>query len=182
MDEKLSFLSEIDRSRADDLYSKMEAIEVRSVIRDVTAQIYPITQSRKQSLTVQLPDRIPPVKANKQYLEQILSTLLANASKYTPAQGKLTVKAWQNDEYVAIRVDDTGVGIPIEEQEKIFQPHYQISQGKVKGDTGSGLGLAIAKLLVELHGGKIWLKSEVGQGSSFFFSLPIESSAASNRS
>ena len=108
--------------------------------------------------------------------------LLANANKFTPEHGELKVKAWQDDDYLAIQVDDTGVGIPVEEQEKIFQPHYQISHGRVKGDTGSELGLAIAKLLVELNGGKIWLKSEVGQGSSFFFSLPVESRKAGNQS
>jgi len=182
MDEKLSFLSEIDKLRADDLRSKMEAVEVRSVIRDVAAQFYSITKSRNQTLTVELPDNAPPVKANRQYLEQILSTLLANASKFTPDHGKLKVKAWQSNDYLAIQVDDTGVGIPVEEQEKIFQPHYQISHGKVKGDTGSGLGLAIAKQLVELNNGKIWIKSAVGQGSSFFFSLPVASSTAGAQS
>jgi len=174
MDEKLSSLSEIDKLRADDLHSKMEAVEVRSIIRGVAAQFSPVTQRRKQSLAVELPDIMPPVKANRQYLEHILSNLLANASKFTPEYGKLAVKAWQDDGYLAIQIDDTGVGIPVEEQGKIFQPHYQISHGKVKGDVGTGLGLAIAKLLVELHGGKIWVKSGIGQGSSFFFTLPVE--------
>jgi signal transduction histidine kinase len=65
-------------------------------------------------------------------------------------------------------VSDTGIGVPAEGQELIFQPYYQVNRGK-----GSGLGLAISKSLVELHGGKIWLKSVVGQGSTFFFSLPL---------
>jgi len=72
-----------------------------------------------------------------------------------------------------VQVSDTGVGIPAEEQERIFQPYYQINQDREGKKTGSGLGLAITKSLVELHGGKIWLKSIVGQGSTFTFSLPI---------
>jgi len=178
MDEKLTYLSEMDRLRAGDIRSELETVEVKSVIRDVAAQFSPITQSKKQSLTVELPDSIPPVKVNRRYMEQILSTLLANASKFTPDQGKLKVKAWQDNDYLAVQVDDTGVGIPIGEQEKIFQPRYQVSHGKEESRTGSGLGLAIAKHLVELHGGRIWLKSVVGRGSSFFFTLPLESSAS----
>jgi len=99
--------------------------------------------------------------------------LLANASKFTPEQGTLKVKASRQEKYLVVQVSDTGIGIPAEEQEKIFQPHYQISNGKVKGDTGSGLGLAIAKLLVELHSGSIRVESTVGRGSSFFFTLPL---------
>ena len=72
-----------------------------------------------------------------------------------------------------VQVSDTGLGIPAEEQERIFQPYYQINRDGEGKQTGSGLGLAIIKSLVELHGGKIWLKSIVGQGSTFAFSLPI---------
>ena len=122
-----------------------------------------------------MPDSLPPVKADSQYIERVLLTLVANASKFTPEGGKIKVSAWQDNNTLVIQVSDTGIGIPPAEQERIFQPYYQIKQGGGKL-TGSGLGLAIAKSIVELHGGNIWLKSAVEQGSSFFFSLPLSSS------
>ena len=143
-------------------------LKIGEVIHSVTTQLYPITHSKRQSLALQLPASLPPVKAHRQYLEQVLLNLLTNASKFTPQGGKITVSASQNDNSLLIEVTDTGVGVPAEEQELIFQPYYQVNRGR-----GSGLGLAITKFLVELHGGKIWLKSVAGQGSTFFFSLPL---------
>lgn len=178
IDERLFFLSEADRMQVGDFQSQLETVKIGTIIRDIAAQFHPITQSKKQSLTLELPDLLPPVKVNRRYLEQILLTLISNASKFTPEQGQVRVSAWQDGDSLIVQVDDNGVGIPVEEQEKIFQSHYQI---RVKGHTGSGLGLAAAKLLVELHGGKIWLKSMVGQGSSFFFSLPLQPSVVNGR-
>jgi len=176
IDERLLFLSEADKMQVGDFQSQLEMVEIGTVIRDIAAQFHPVTQSRKQSLILEVPGLLPPVKTHRRPLEQILLTLVSNASKFTPERGQIRVSAWQDDDSLIVRVDDNGVGIPVEEQEIIFQPHHRVNQSKVRGRTGSGLGLAIAKLLVELHGGKIWLKSVVGQGSSFFFSLPLEPS------
>ena len=74
---------------------------------------------------------------------------------------------------LTVQVSDNGIGIPEKEQELVFQPYYQVSQRKGTTNTGQGLGLAIAKLLVELHGGKIWVESKFGQGSTFSFTLPM---------
>lgn len=134
---------------------------------------YPRIRSRSQSLTVELPDSLPPVKADRQYLEEILLALVANASKFTPERGKINVDARQDGESLVLQVSDTGMGIPAEEQERIFQPYYQVKRDGEGKKTGSGLGLAITKSLVELHGGKIWVESELGKGSTFAFSLPL---------
>ncbi|GAI97074.1 unnamed protein product, partial [marine sediment metagenome] len=136
-------------------------------------RFYPRIRSRSQSLTVELPDSLPLVKADRQYLEEILLALVANASKFTPEKGEIKVSARQDGESLVVQVSDSGMGIPAEEQERIFQPYYQVNRDGEGKKTGSGLGLAITKSLVELHGGKIWLKSIVGQGSTFAFSLPI---------
>jgi len=172
IDERLSHFSEMARLLTGDFQFQPESVEIGQVIHDVAAQLYPIIQSKRQSLTLELPDSLPLVKADRRYLAQILLNLLSNASNSTPEEGKIRVSAWQDDNSLVVQVSDTGIGIPAEEQERIFQPYYQVKQGKEVRHTGSGLGLAIAKLLVELHKGKIWLKSTVGQGSSFFFSLP----------
>lgn len=168
LDEKLSNFSAMAGLLAGDFSFQPEYLEIGPVIQSVTAQLYPITKSKKQSLAVELPPSLPSVKSQRQYLEQILLNLLTNASKFTPEGGKITVIASQNDKSLVIQVTDNGMGIPTDKQEMIFQPYYQVNGGK-----GSGLGLAITKLLVELHGGKIWLESISGQGSRFFFSLPL---------
>ena len=168
LDEKLSHFSEMAGLLAGDFSFQPEYLEIGPVIHSATAQLYPITKSKKQSLAVELPPSLPPVKSHRRYLEQILLNLLTNASKFTSEGGKITVSASQNDESLVIQVTDNGMGVPADKQELIFQPYYQVNGGR-----GSGLGLAITKLLVELHGGKIWLESIAGQGSSFFFSLPL---------
>jgi len=168
LDEKLSNFAKMAGLLAGDFSFQPERLEIGPVIRDVTAQLYPITQSKRQSLALELPAFLPPVKAQHQYLEQILLNLLSNASKFTPEGGKITVSASQENKSLVIQVADNGIGIPADKQKLIFRPYYQVNGGK-----GSGLGLAITKLLVELHGGKIWLESILGRGSSFFFSLPL---------
>ena len=145
-----------------------EPLDIGSIIRDITSQVYPIMHSRKQSLNVDLPATLPQVRAQRHHLEQILLNLITNASKFTPEGGYITVTAVKNDSNLIIEVSDNGIGIPADKQEMVFQPYYQVTPGK-----GSGLGLAITKFLVELHSGTIWLESIPGKGSRFFYSLPL---------
>jgi len=173
IDEKLSHFPEMARLFAGDFQLQPEPVKIEQVIHDVATQLYPKIHRKRQSLTLELPDFLPLVKGERQCIERVVLTLVANASKFTPEGGKIRVSAWQDSASLAVQVSDTGVGIPAEEQERIFQPYYQVKQGGGRRHAGSGLGLAIAKFLVELHGGKIWLKSTVGQGSSFTFSLPL---------
>lgn len=168
LDEKLTNFSEMTGLLSGEFSFQPEMIEVGPIIHGVASQIYPITHSRKQSLTVDLPAVLPHIRAHRRYLEQILMNLLANASKFTPEGGKITVSAVGNDSNIVIEVADSGIGIPMDKQELVFQPYYQIRGGK-----GSGLGLAITKFLVELHGGTIRLESTPGKGSHFFCSLPL---------
>jgi len=175
IDEKLPHALEVQRLLTGNLQLNPEPVAIGQVIHNVVALFYPKVLKEKQSLTLELPDSLPLVKADSQHIERVLLTLVANASKFTPEGGKIKVSAWQDNNTLVVQVSDTGIGIPPAEQERIFQPYYQIKQGGGKL-TGSGLGLAIAKSIVELHGGNIWLKSAVGQGSSFFFSLPLSSS------
>lgn len=191
IDERLSLLSEMDTLLTEDSRFQPAPIEIEQVVQNVTTQLYPEIQSKKQSLTVEMPDSLPRAKAVRQYLEQILVALIDNASKFTAEKGQIKVSAYQDGASLVVQVSDTGIGIPAEEQERVFQPYYQVGQdkgyqvsppGEERRHGGSGLGLAIAKFLVELHGGKIWFKSIVGQGSSFFFSLPMVVSVESSRS
>ena len=169
LDEKLTRFSKMSGLLAGDFPFQTEPVKIKPLIQSVTAQIYPIFQIKKQSLAVELPMPLPPVTADRRYLEQILLNLLTNANKFTPEGGEITLNARHQGRNLVVNVTDTGMGIPVEEQEKVFQPYSRVN----KSSRGSGLGLAITKLLVELHGGTIGLKSTVGQGSTFFFSLPL---------
>ena len=192
IDERLSLLSERGSLLTESSKLQPEAVAIGPVIHNVASQLYPELQSRRQSLTLEVSDSLPPAKADRQYLEQILISLIANASKFTAEEGQVKVSAHQEGKSLVVQVSDTGVGIPAEEQERIFQPYYQVKRDKGEQTThlgerrkhsDSGLGLAIAKFLVELQEGKIWLESRVGQGSSFFFSLPavVSVESSSNR-
>jgi len=171
IDQKLTQFSKMARLLTRDFQFQPEPTEIGQVIRDTFTQFYPIAKSKRQSLTLEL-DSIPVVMADKQYVAQIMLNLLTNASNATPERGEIKIITSQDSCSLIIQVNDNGIGIPAEEHERIFQPYYRIKQAKEGKHAGSGLGLAIAKLLVELHSGKIWLKSTIGEGSSFFFSLP----------
>jgi len=105
-------------------------------------------------------------------VKQVLLNLLANAVKFSPEGGTVWMRAVSEDGAVRVEVGDTGPGIEPEDQEKIFFEFQQAGRDSGKPQ-GTGLGLALAKKFVEMHGGKIWLESEVGRGSRFFFTLPI---------
>jgi signal transduction histidine kinase len=167
LDEKLSHFSEMVGLLAGEFPFHPENLEIEKIIHSVTSQLYPLMESKKQTVATELPTALPQVKAHRHYLEQILVNLLTNASKFTPEEGRITISAESKADSVVIKVTDTGIGIPAKEQKLVFQPYYQVSGGQ-----GSGLGLAITKFMVELHGGQIWLESTAGQGSRFSFSLP----------
>ena len=175
IDEKLSLLSEIARLRDGDFRFQPEAVEIKQVLQSVMTRLYPLTQNKQQLLTQDIPDSLPPVKVDREYLGEILLNLLTNASNFTPEKGKIGISVQRDGNSLLFQVKDNGIGIAPEEQEQIFQPYYQVNwKGRQQTEhPGSGLGLAIAKFLVELHGGKIWLKSTAGEGSTFFFSLPL---------
>ncbi len=115
--------------------------------------------------------KIPEVTADREKVREVLENLLSNALKFTP-KGSIIVSFQQTKTEVIVAVADTGVGIPADKIEKLFTKFYRVGQAPTAESEGTGLGLYIAKSLVELHQGKIWVESEVGRGSTFYFSLP----------
>ena len=108
---------------------------------------------------------------------QILGNLLGNACKFTPRGGKISLSARKADGGVLFRVADTGPGIAAEHLPRIFERFYQVDTSLSKATKGLGLGLRIAKDLVQLHGGKIWVASQLGQGTSFYVEMPLAAPA-----
>jgi two-component system phosphate regulon sensor histidine kinase PhoR len=116
---------------------------------------------------------LPGIRADREALRRALWNLLENAVKYSQGPARIRVEAAGDDGQLTIRVRDEGIGIPAEEQERVFEKFYRGKSEQVTRVRGTGLGLSISKHLVEAHGGRIWLESRAGQGSTFFFSIPV---------
>jgi signal transduction histidine kinase len=124
------------------------------------------------TLELSVDERLGDFVGDERKIKQILLNLLSNAVKFTPEGGRIDLKARQSDGEVAISVSDTGIGIAPKDQAKIFEEFRQVGSDYAHKTEGTGLGLTLAKKFVELHGGKIWVTSEVGKGSTFTFTLP----------
>ncbi len=122
-------------------------------------------------LDLNCPADLPLVFADPDRIGQVVINLLHNAIKFTPSGGQITVSARQKDEFVIFSVRDTGVGIDQKDLNRIFERFYKADRARTGG--GTGLGLSISRHMIEAHGGKIWVESQEGMGSTFHFSLPI---------
>jgi signal transduction histidine kinase len=145
-------------------------VELSTIVSDALEIVGPAIEGRGQRVALELPEEPAPVLADKRYARQVLTNLLANASKYSPEQSVIRIVAAPNANMVRISVVDQGAGIPPEQQAGLFERFY-----RVRSDTdapGVGLGLAIAKGIVEAHGGSIGIDSELGSGTSVWFTLP----------
>ncbi len=147
-------------------------INVADIISEVTQTVKPLVAEKKLELKTSIAKNLPLVRAGASRIKQVLLNLLGNAIKFTPAGGKITIKVSEAANWCQISVTDTGIGIKKEDQGRLFEAFTQIITPGGKKE-GTGLGLAIAKQIVEAHRGRIWVTSEFGQGSTFFFTLPI---------
>ena len=118
--------------------------------------------------------RVGVVQGDERKVKQVLLNLLSNALKFTPEGGQIEVRAGVNGATVEVSVSDTGVGIAPEDQEAVFEEFRQVGAAEKKVE-GTGLGLALSRKFIELHGGRITLASQVGQGSTFTFTIPVRS-------
>ncbi len=128
----------------------------------------------RRSITLQtsIDERLGEVRADERKVRQVVLNLLSNAIKFTPEGGRVEVAAVTKDGFVEVSVSDTGVGIAPEDQEAVFEEFRQVGTAANKIE-GTGLGLTLCRKFVELHGGRIWVKSEVGAGSTFTFTIPV---------
>ncbi len=134
-------------------------------------------RSRRHTFVVEIPEQLPLVTADRDRIEGVLYNLLDNAVKYSPNGGTIRVSATVQGNEVVVAVSDPGIGIPYAEHDRIFQPYHRVTGPNQPPVEGSGLGLFIARAVVEAHGGRIWVRSRPGRGSTFYFSLPREAPA-----
>jgi anti-sigma regulatory factor (Ser/Thr protein kinase) len=151
-----------------------EWVDLAALVASAVETSRPLIDARRQTLTVTLPSERLQVHADPARLAQVLSNLLNNAAKYTDEGGDIHVKLVREGGEAVVRVRDSGVGIPIEDQPYVFDKFYR--SGNVTDNfEGTGLGLAISKEFIEAQGGKIWVHSRIGEGSEFGFSFGLQS-------
>jgi signal transduction histidine kinase len=158
------------RIQAGGLTMERSELDLSEMTRSVVRRFHARSPDRK--ISVRFPAETPLVYADRGRIEEVLLNLLDNAVKYSPRGQDIRVRGQVTDDEVNIGVTDVGQGIPLREQERIFERFQQLDNSTSRRVAGAGLGLYICRAIVEAHGGRIWVHSELGVGSTFSFSLP----------
>jgi len=166
----LENLIELSRAQANRLVLNVEPINIKGVVWDTLGRLR--RQATECRFVVDIPGDLPLVSADEIRVGRILYNLLENAVKYSPDGGDIRVTARPEDGGVVIAVADRGIGMSAVDQEKLFGPFVRLDDAREKGIGGIGLGLVVCQRLIEVQGGRIWVESEPGRGSTFFFTLP----------
>ena len=153
---------------------KYDTFQVHEVFEEIMSSLSPIASENNVTIRFRIDDKLETIKADRVKFKQILYNLLSNALKFTPEEGTVIIDARVIGDMASISVIDTGIGIPESHQDIIFKPFVQIENSVSKQYDGTGLGLSIVKKFVEIHGGEITLRSEVGNGSEITFTIPID--------
>ena len=155
----------------------MSEYAIESVVETVRSATESLAQNKKLALKTEVAKSLPVGLGDEQRLTQVLLNLVGNAIKFTET-GEVCVTAKAVNGHFALSVMDTGPGIPEQEQARIFEQFHQVDSSLTKAKGGTGLGLAIAKQIVEMHGGRIWVESTMGHGSTFRMELPVRAATA----
>ena len=168
--EDLLRLSQMDSDR---LELEIDEISVAQLVDSCLATAQHRALENGLKLSVNIPENPPTVAGDRRRLAEVLQNLLDNARQYTLPGGEIVLSVAASELEVVFTVSDTGIGIPRADQSRIFERFYRVDAARSREAGGTGLGLAIAKHLIEAHGGRIWVESEIGKGSHFHFSVPI---------
>jgi signal transduction histidine kinase len=171
---RLDELLEVARYSRGTFKLKREPVETGKYLNAVISRFKPSIDQRGQTLKVEIAQDLPVVEIDQSRFEQVLINLLSNASKFSPQNGHVTFRSRMQGDDLLVEVQDDGIGISTEESLRIFQPYHRVEQDRLKFP-GLGLGLAVAKQIAEAHGGRIWIDSELGHGSTFSVTIPVKS-------
>ncbi len=178
----VSDLNDQSKIEAGRLRLEYKAVAIADVVDEVLRSTRRQIEEKKQTITVEIPAQLPTVWADRTRLGQVLTNLVSNAHKYTPEGGQIIIGAEASDNQwdpggaarvVHVWVRDTGIGISVEDQPKIFQKFFRSEDQKAREAPGTGLGLNITRSLVEMQGGRIWFESEFRKGTTFHFTVPV---------
>lgn len=151
---------------------KFEEFDIPKLINDVEINVQTLVRKKGQSFDLSLASDLNNVVADRLRIKQLLLNLLSNAIKFTPQGGRISVGSFRRDGHWGIVVTDNGIGIKEEDFSKVFEPFSQVDSSYSRKFEGTGLGLAICNRIVWMHGGSIWVESQFGKGSSFYFTVP----------
>ena len=169
-------LQELALAEAGQLRLECQPVNVGDVVQATVEVVGPRAEECGISLVVHAPDDLPLAQADPHRVRQVLRNLLNNALDFTPQGGQVTVTAQPDGKWMNVQVRDTGPGIAAEHVPYVFERFYRADPSRARATGGAGLGLAIVKQLVEAHGGRVWVESTLGAGSTFGFTLPLASS------
>jgi two-component system phosphate regulon sensor histidine kinase PhoR len=166
-------LLDLSRIEAGRIELHPEPVDMEQMLQE-RVQLFQ-SRTTRHALKMEVPPGLPPVRADRQRLERILNNLIDNAIRYSPGGGSIILAARVHPEKreMQISVSDQGVGIPAEQLDKVFERFHRVDSTLTREQRGTGLGLAIVKFSVEMHGGRVWVESQVGKGSTFYFTLPL---------
>jgi two-component system phosphate regulon sensor histidine kinase PhoR len=166
--EDLLVISELESGR---IRLQLEPVALLPLVAKLCEDFKPRSGARGVTLVSEVPDLR--VNADPNRVQQVLSNLVDNAIKYGRADGRVTIQARAAaDGKIELCVADDGPGIPAEARDRVFERFYRVDKARSREQGGTGLGLSIVKHIVQNHGGKVWVESEMGKGSRFYFSLP----------
>jgi signal transduction histidine kinase len=163
---------DISKIEAGQLYLSVTDYSMKDVVTSVVSATEGLANEKRLALRAILPATLPTGEGDERRITQVLLNLVGNALKFTD-EGEVEVRASAADGSFEVSVSDTGPGIPAAERERIFEEFHQLDTSTTRTKGGTGLGLAISKRIIEMHGGRIWVESDVGHGSTFRFTLPV---------
>jgi PAS domain S-box-containing protein len=172
MDRLIQDLLDVTRVETGRLHLETTPLRAREVLDNALDTLRPLVSDAGLQLMEELPNDLPVVSVEEQRIAQVLSNLVGNSIKATPRDGRITVSARESDAALRVSVSDTGRGIPADQIAHVFDRFWQSATSTIRS-RGAGLGLPIARGIIEAHGGRMWAESEVGRGSTFYFTLPI---------
>jgi len=150
----------------------VQPVSMKEVIERVMVKLKSLADEKEISIKTSLPDSLPIIEGDLEKLEQVVKNLAGNAIKFSSARSKIHIGAeTQNESEVLVQVADQGIGIHVDDVPRLFQKFSQVDSSTTRAQGGTGLGLYISKQIIEAHGGKIWVESELGKGTTFFFTV-----------
>ena len=170
--DKIRDVLDLSKIEAGQLSLSLSDYSLQDAVQSAVTSVESLAKEKGLRLTVDVASKLPVGRGDERRIVQVLLNLVGNAIKFTET-GEVTVRVSAGDDVFRVSVSDTGSGIPEIQHERIFEEFQQVDESSTRTKGGTGLGLAIAKKIIELHGGRIWVESVVGKGSTFTFNLPV---------
>ena len=163
-------LSNIDYNKTN---WKRTEISISNMLKDIISKLALLIKEKAHKIELNIEENLPNIVADKDGIEQVILNIISNAIKYTEDNGEINISASTKDDDLVLRVKDNGIGIPKDDQERIFERFYRVEKGRSREMGGTGLGLSIAREIIDAHGGQIHIDSVFGQGTEITIILPL---------